>query len=329
MQVHVFLSNLGPRESSNQCNTGDMYAWIVIVVVVLILAALSIRTVDQATVGVVTMFGKYRRVLQPGLNFIIPFIERIARRISIQNQTEQLKFVAITQDQATVQFVATTIYAPKDHSEESVKQVAFTFVTPQAFLVAMTSAVEASVRALVATKQQAEVLGLREEIAAHAKETLQEQLSSWGYRLVDLTVNDIQFDQAVMDSMSKVVVGKNAQQAAEFQGQALLIQRTKEAEANGAFIRIGAQNEAEAARLRGVGLANFREELTRGLANSAKQLTDAGIDPSILSLAMYTETLAQVAKDGEGNVIFFDGSTTALEQTMKQLQALTVLNQGE
>ena len=43
-------------------------------------------TVAQGTVAVVTMFGKYRRVISPGLNFKIPFLEQIYRRISIQNQ---------------------------------------------------------------------------------------------------------------------------------------------------------------------------------------------------------------------------------------------------
>ena len=49
----------------------------------------SLITVNQGTIAVITMFGKYRRILMPGLRFKIPFIENIYKRISIQNQESQ------------------------------------------------------------------------------------------------------------------------------------------------------------------------------------------------------------------------------------------------
>lgn len=288
----------------------------------LVAAALSVRTVDQASVAVVTLFGKYRRVMNPGLNFLVPFGERIYRTVPIQNQTEQLKFSAITADQAAVHFTATIVLTVSDHSPETVQLVAFKFVNENAFRLAMTSAVEASVREFVSTKRQAEVLGLRAEIVAHAKFTLDEQLASWGYTLVDLTVNDITFDGEVMASMSRVVAAKNAQTAAEFEGQALLIARTKQAEAEGAAIRITAQNEAEAARLRGMGLAQFRRELAAGLADSAEVLSQHEVDPALLAFTMWTETVRETARDGKGNLLFLDGSVEGMDSTLRRLQGL-------
>lgn len=299
-----------------------------VIILVLIGLALSVRTVDQASVAVVTMFGKYRRVMNPGLNFLIPFGERIYRKVPIQNQTEQLKFSAITADQAAVHFTATIVLTVSDHSPETVQLVAFKFVSDGAFRVAMTSAVEASVREFVATKRQAEVLGLRADIVAHAKMTLDEQLASWGYTLVDLTVNDITFDNEVMTSMSRVVAAKNAQTAAEFEGQALLIARTKQAEAEGAAIRITATNEAEAARLRGMGLAQFRRELAAGLADSAEVLSEHQVDPTLLAFTMWTETVRETAREGKGNVVFLDGSVDGMEHTLRRLQGLMVGEAG-
>jgi len=135
-------------------------------------------------------------------------------------------------------------------------------------------------------------------------------------------VNDIQFDAEVMQSMSRVVAAKNAQTAAEFEGQALLIQRTKEAEAEGAAIRIAAENEATAARLRGEGLAQFREAIAVGFSESAKKLEDAGLDPAILLFSMWTETMRDAAKEGTGNTIFLDGNITTMEQTLHRLQGI-------
>jgi regulator of protease activity HflC (stomatin/prohibitin superfamily) len=75
----------------------------------------SFRIVNQATVAVVTMFGKYRRVMRPGLNLLIPFVEQINRTVPIQNRTEQLQFKTITSDQAVVYFTATVIFTVSDH----------------------------------------------------------------------------------------------------------------------------------------------------------------------------------------------------------------------
>lgn len=304
--------------------------FFVIAIFAIVTIFTSFRTIDQAQVGVTTVFGKYKRILRPGLNLVIPYFEKIAQRISIQNQTIQLRFSAITSDQAAVHFTATIIFTVSDQDEETVKLVAFKFINPQAFQKALVSAVESSVRSFVATKKQAELLGLRQEIVMHSKETLDEQLASWGYLVSDLQITDLNFDEEVMTSMTRVVAAKNAQVAAEFEGQALLITRTKEAEANGAAIKIAAENEAEANRLKGQGFAMFRSEIAKGLAESAEKLKEQGIDPAFLAFTMWTEMVRDTAREGKGNVIFLDGGTGSMEESMKHIQGLIVSqNQDE
>jgi regulator of protease activity HflC (stomatin/prohibitin superfamily) len=307
---------------------GGVIGTIILIIVAIILLSASIRTVEQANVAVVTMFGKYRRVLNPGLNFVIPFFEKVAFRVPVQNQTFQLQFSAITNDQAAVHFIATIIYTVSDHMENTIKLVAFKFIDLKSFQTALKSAVEASVREFVSTKKQAEVLGLRADIVTHSKETLDEQLASWGYTISDLQINDVSFDPTVMESMSRVVAAKNAQTAAEFEGQALLITRTKQAEAEGAAIRIAAENEAEAARLRGEGLAKFRKAVASGLTQSAEELKTAGVDPALLGLMLWTETLREVAQQGKGNTIFLDGNIGTMEDQIRRLQGI-VTGQGK
>lgn len=300
----------------------------VIALIVVILISLSIRTVGQSTVAVVTMFGKYRRILRPGLNFLIPLFEQINRTVYIQNRTEQLKFTTITNDQAMVHFTTTVIFTVSDHEPDTVKLVAFKFIDDQSFYVALKSAVESSVREFVATRKQSEVLGLRTEIVSHAKQTLDEQLSSWGYQVVDLQVTELSFDEAVTDSMSRIVAATNLKIAAEAEGQALLITRTKEAEAEGAAIRISAENEATAARLRGEGLASFRRALAEGFGESAELLAEHGLDPAIIAFSMWTETIRDAAKEGSGNTIFIDGNLATAEEALRRLQGMTVLPTG-
>src|ERR1700760_3981878 len=128
---------------------------------------MSFVTVQQGTVAVITVFGKFKRILRPGLNFRIPFIENIFRRISYQNRSMELKFQAITQDQANVNFSAMMLYAVLNEDSETIQNVAFKFMDERSFMQALIRSVEGSVRAFVATKKQSEILQLRTEIIHH------------------------------------------------------------------------------------------------------------------------------------------------------------------
>lgn len=291
-------------------------------VFVFLIFILSFVTVQQGMVGVTTIFGKYRRVLTPGLNLKIPFFENLYRRISIQNRSAELGFQAVTVDQANVNFTAMLLYAVINQSEETIKNVAFKFVNDQNLMQALVRSIEGSVRAFVATKKQSEVLALRRDIVEAVKDQLDTVLEGWGYHLIDLQLNDITFDEEVMRSMAKVVAANNSKAAAENEGQALLITKTKAAEADGNAIKIQAQAEKDAAQLRGQGVALFREEVAKGMSSAAKLMTDSNLDASLILFSMWTEAVKNFAEHGKGNVIFLDGSTEGMEKTMRQMMAI-------
>lgn len=280
-------------------------------------------TVQQGTVSVITMFGKYRRIMYPGLSVKIPFLETVFRRISIQNQSIELAFQAITQDQANVNFKAMLLYSVIDHSEETVKSVAFKFIDFGSLMQTLNRTVEGSVRGFVATKRQNEILALRRDIVEAVKSNLDEDLKSWGYHLIDLQLNDISFDETIMQSMAQVVASSNLKAAAENEAQALLIRKTKEAEANGLAVKISAEAEKIAAKMRGEGVALFREEVARGMNKAASEIKAAGLDSSFILFSMWTDSIKHFAEQGKGNVIFLDGSNEGLDKTMKQMMALS------
>jgi regulator of protease activity HflC (stomatin/prohibitin superfamily) len=289
----------------------------------------GLLTVQQGSVAVITMFGKYRRVLQPGLSFKIPFFEQVFRRISIQNRSAELEFMAITIDQANVNFKAMLLYSVMDGSEETIQKVAFKFVDDRNFMQALVRSIEGSIRAFVATKKQSEVLGLRKEIVDEVKDHLDVSLAEWGFHLLDLQLNDIAFDEAIMRSMAQVVASNNLKAAAENEGQALYITKTKAAEAEGSAIKIAAMAEKEAAQLRGQGVALFRGEVAKGMATAAKEMEEADLDSSLVMFSIWTEAIKHFAEQGKGNVIFLDGSTEGMEKQLKQMQAMQMLeNKG-
>ena len=298
------------------------YWWLIPIFAII---AGGLFTINQGTIGVVTRLGKYHSIKRPGLNFKVPFLDQIYKRVSIQNRSVELEFQAVTVDQANVYFKSMLLYSVLNVDEETIKNVAFKFISDKDLMQALIRTVEGSIRAFVATKKQAEVLNVRRDIVENVKEQVDIQLESWGYHLQDLQINDITFDQAIIESMSKVVASNNLKAAAENEGQALLITKTKAAEAEGNSIKIAAEAERQAAQLRGQGVALFREEVAKGMSQAAEQMKQANLDTNVILFSMWTEAIKNFAEYGKGNVIFLDGSSEGMEKTMRQVMAMTQL----
>ncbi|HQP03245.1 MAG TPA: SPFH domain-containing protein [Bacteroidales bacterium] len=299
--------------------------WIILILIILFS---GLKTVSQGTIAVITLFGKYRRIMRPGLNFKIPVIEKIARRISIQNRSVELEFQAVTQDQANVYFKSMLLYAVQNENEDTIVKVAFKFYSDKDLMQALIRTIEGNIRSYVATKKQAEILALRKEIVDSVKLEVDHVLEDWGYHLLDLQINDITFDTAIMESMSKVVASNNLKAAAENEGQALLITKTKAAEAEGNAIKISAQAEMLAAQLRGQGVALFRQEVAKGMTEAAEQMKQANLDTNVILFSMWTEAIKNFAEYGKGNIIFLDGSSEGMQHTMKQIMGLMKMDEG-
>jgi len=302
---------------------------IFIIALIVLTIFTSLTSVQQGSIAVTTVFGKYRRMLTPGLSFKIPFIEVIYKRISIQNRSVELEFQATTIDQANVYFKAMLLYAVINQNEEIIKNVAFKFIDDKNLMQALVRTVEGSIRGFVATKKQSEVLSLRNEIVEDVKSQIDNTLESWGYHLIDLQLNDITFDEAIMRSMAQVVASNNLKAAAENEGQALLITKTKAAEAEGNAIKIAAEAERQAAQLRGHGVALFREQVAKGMSQAAKEMEQANMDTSVILFTMWTEAIKHFAENGKGNVIFLDGSSEGMKRSLEEMMAVMTMNLGK
>jgi len=102
------------------------------------------------------------------------------------------------------------------------------------------------------------------------------------------------------------------------------VTKTRAAEAEGNAIRISAEADRTAQKLRGEGIALFREEAGRGISAAAKEMEAAGLSSSLILFQMWTESIKHMAEKGHGNVLFLDGSPEGYERTLKQMTALNV-----
>src|ERR1017187_9670276 len=284
---------------------------IVIAVIFALYILLSLfRSVPQATVGVVTIFGKYHRIMREGLNIKMPW-EKVTYRLSLQNRALQLEFQAITQDQANVKFATMVLYAVAAAEEDAIKKAVFSFASGQEFQLALQRTIDGSIRQFVATTKQSDILGMRAEIVDHTKKNLDEVVLAWGYVVRDIQITDMTFDKEIIDSMARVVSSKNLLAAASNEGAALLVKRTKDAEAEAAYKTIGAEADKKASALRGEGLALFRKNIAAGMKDAADSLKAAGVDAKFLLFLEYTDALKYVAEHSQGKVIFMDNGASA------------------
>jgi regulator of protease activity HflC (stomatin/prohibitin superfamily) len=294
---------------------------IAVVVILFILANLMICTVAQATVGIVTLFGRYHRVMREGLNFKLPW-EKLSYRLSLQNRALQLEFQAITQDQANVKFATTVVYSVSASDEDSVKKAVFSFASQGEFQLALQRTIDGSIRQFVATTKQADILGMRAEIVEHTKKNLDEVVLAWGYVVRDIQITDMTFDKEIIDSMARVVSSKNLLAAAANEGAALLVKRTKDAEAEAAYKTIGAEAEKKASALRGEGLALFRRNVADGMKEAAENLRTAGVGAEFLLFLEYLDALKYVSDHAQGKVIFMDNGAGAANRIVQSVTGL-------
>ena len=285
------------------------------------LALSMLRSVPQATVGVVTVFGRYGRVMREGLNIKMPW-ENVGYRLSLQNRALQLEFQAITQDQANVKFATMVLYAVAGADEEAIKKAVFSFATPQEFQLALQRTIDGSIRQFVATTKQSDILGMRAEIVDHTKKNLDEVVLAWGYVVRDIQITDMTFDKEIIDSMARVVSSKNLLAAAANEGAALLVKRTKDAEAEAAYKTIGAEAEKKASALRGEGLALFRKNIADGMKDAAESLKAAGVDANFLLFLEYTDALKYVAEHAQGKIVFMDSGANAATKVVQGILAM-------
>jgi regulator of protease activity HflC (stomatin/prohibitin superfamily) len=289
---------------------------------VVILLAGSISVIKQGHVGVAVLFGKYSRLLQPGLNFRFPFFERVFRIVSLQLRSAELEFQAITGDQANVNFKALIIYTVANGNEETVMKAAFKFVDERSFMQSLIRSIEGSIRSYVAIKKQSEILSLRREIVDEVNSYIEHELQDWGFHLVALQINDISFDEAILRSMAQVVASNNMMLAAQNEAQAQYITKTRVAEAEAQSKRLVAQAEKDVDQLRGEGNALLRKQMAIGLANAGEIMEANSVDPAFMLYTMWLDAMKFVVSHSHGNILSFDGSMDGFDKTMRQMNRL-------
>ncbi len=204
-----------------------MVAVIIVLVIIAILAlvtlAKSITIVNQAQKGIVERFGRFKEILDPGLRFIVPFVDKVIVRIDMRETVLDVDpQPVITMDNVTVTVDAIIYYYVTD-----AKAVRYEVAN---FYSAVSKLAQTSLRNLIGEMALDETLTSRERINASLRETLDEATDKWGVKVTRVEVKEIEPPRDISDAMSKQMKAEREKRAVILGAEAYRDKQILEAE---------------------------------------------------------------------------------------------------
>lgn len=290
--------------------TPGLIVFGLVVLFVLIVLLSGIFTVQQQSRVVVERFGKFHKIAGPGLNVIIPMIDRKAGSVTHRVRELEIKVESKTKDDVFVDLlIAVQFFVPE--TEEAVKSAFYKLTNPQQQI---SSYVFDTVRALVPDMAVDHVFAEKDKIAQAVKERLQETMTQFGYTIMQTLVNDIQPDPTVKEAMNKVNASARLREAAK-----------NEAEAQKIRVIAAAEAEARAKELQGVGIARQRLAIANGLKESVAACSEAGISPEeatkMVLLTQHYDTVTAVGAHSRSVVMMVPYSPQGMSNVADQITA--------
>ncbi len=282
--------------------------FVILLVVGLYLVFGSFFTVATAQVAVVTRFGKFMRVAEPGLNWKVPFIDSVQGRVSLRVQQIKLQMETKTQDNV---FVAIPISVQTQVRPDAVYDAFYKLTDPASQI---QSYVEQVILGHVPGMTLDEVFANQSSIAAAVKKELDADMTGFGYEIVNVLVTDIIPDDKVKAAMNDINAAQREQVAASARGEAEKILVVKRAEA-----------EAESKALQGAGIANQRKAIIEGLKDSIKEfqsVVDGTSTSEVMQLVLvtqYFDTIKSIGELDKTNTLFLSHSPGAVQDIGQQI----------
>ncbi|MEI7579846.1 MAG: SPFH domain-containing protein [bacterium] len=274
-------------------------------------------TVEEQHTYIIERFGKFSRIANAGLHSKIPFIEKIAGRMSLRIQQLDVKAETKTKDNVFVHVMISVQY----------------YITPEGIYDAfyklnnheqqINSYVFDVVRAKVPQISIDDLFEKKDEIAIAIKNELNDIMSAFGFQILNSLVTDIEPDQKVKDAMNEIIAAERLKVAAREKGEAEKILKVKSAEA-----------EAESKALQGKGIADQRRAIIEGLRDSVGEFQKSihGSTPqdvmNLVLLTQYFDTLKDIGEKGHSNTIMIPHGPGALNDLTTQIRdAMIVANE--
>lgn len=275
-----------------QSISADLIVLLIVIGIIAFLLFNTFFTVSQQTVGLVERLGKFVRVSNAGLNIKIPFIERVAGRMSLRVLQLDVPVETKTKDNVFVKVSVSVQYHVK---LTKIYDAFYKLTNPNTQI---TSFIFDVVRAQVPAMNLDDVFEKKDSIATAVKEELCDLMDNFGYDIVKALVTDIDPDARVKTAMNEINEQQRLRVAAEQKGEADKILVVKKAEA-----------EAQSMRLQGQGIADQRKAIIEGLKNSIDEFQESVPGTSALDVmnlvlvTQYYDTLKEIGANNKATTL--------------------------
>lgn len=251
-----------------------IYISIVIVILAVLLVKVTIKAVSQGSEYIIERFGKYNRTLYPGLNFIMPFIDKVANNVSMKETVLNIrKQEVISKDNASVQVDGIAFFQVLDSKN-------VTYVINN-LPIALENLVITNIRTVMGAMALDEMLSNRETMNTKLLNVLNEATDPWGVKIVRVEIKDITPPADLLEAMGK-------QMKAEREKRANIL--TAEGIKQGAILK--AEGEREAAILSAEG--KKQSQILAAEAEKTKRILEAeGLKSAKFQEAEARERLAE------------------------------------
>lgn len=276
--------------------------------VIIILFVKSVYIIRQQTASVVERFGRFTRVLLPGLHFVIPFIDRVSRPVSLRIVQLDIKVDTKTEDNV---FVKVPVAVQYQVNPDRVRDAFYKLEDPEEQI---ESYVFDIVRAEVPRKTLDDLFLSKDDISEAVQESLQKVMDDYGFIIRRSLITDITPDAKVAAAMNSINAAKRNREAAEHEAEAAKIKLVAQAAA-----------EAESKKLQGEGTANQRKAIALGIAESVRILHESGVSEreanAILLATQFFDMQQSLAQSSKSNTIFTTLNANGGGQTLSEIMA--------
>ena len=293
---------------------GSLFLPIILGLIIFLLYG-AFFIVKQQTAAIIETFGRFSSVKQSGLHVKIPFVQRISGRLSLKIQ--QLDVIIETKTLDDV-FVKLKVSVQFKVIKEKVSDAFYKLDYPHDQI---TSYVFDVVRAEVPKMKLDDVFVKKDDVAIAVKSELNDAMMDYGYDIIKTLVTDIDPDAQVKAAMNRINAADREKTAAQYEGDAARILIVEKAKA-----------EAESKRLQGMGIADQRREIARGLEESVEVLNKVGINSqeasALIVVTQHYDTLQSIGQETNSNLILLPNSPQAGSQMLNDMVAsFTASNQ--
>ena len=246
--------------------SGGVIALIVILVVAVIILFRSLKVIRQFERGIVERLGRYKETLDPGLKFLVPFIDNLAVKVDMRETVLDIEpQPVITMDNVAVTVDAVVYYYVAD-AKARIYEVAN-------FGMAVSKLAQTNIRNVIGEMSLDETLTSRERINAALRETLDEATDKWGVKVTRVEVKEIEPPRDIADAMSKQMKAEREKRGIILEAEAYREKQILEAEGDkqNAILKaegnrqreiLEAEGDRQAAILRAEGEAKAVEEVS-------------------------------------------------------------------